>query len=114
MSKFYTYNQNNSGGKFHFDEVAGITRYVVVEANDYKHADYLAERIGLYFDGYGDCPCCGERWSTMWDESEGKLLPMIYDNPVDKATGLRWMEEGKEIVVHYLNGRKEWFGITRE
>lgn len=115
-TKFYHFNQNNSGGSFSFDEVAGITHNVIVEAIDYKHANMLAERIGLYFDGEGDCPCCGDRWYSQWDETDGKPVPSIYGEPVGSQISMTaWMPPGKETVVHYLDGRKEWFGVfTKE
>jgi hypothetical protein len=77
---FFTYHQNNSGGVFDYDEVAGIAPYVIVEADSAREADFLAEGIGLYFDGEGDCPCCGDRWypaDTSWGE-KGTDQPEIY------------------------------------
>lgn len=113
MSKFWDIWQNNSGGSFHFDEAAGITHFVVVEANDVYHATARAEEIGLYWNGCDagrDCSCCGDRWSEPY--GKGTDEPMVYGKPVAKATGFKWMKEGKETCVHYLDGRREWFGIT--
>jgi len=109
-TKFFHYNQNNSGGSFVFDEDRGITHHVFVEAIDSAHADMLAEKIGLYFDGYGDCECCGDRWSTAY-AGDAEDTPILYGQPVSEFTGHRWMAPGKESVVHYLDGRKEWFGV---
>lgn len=66
--KLYHFRQNNSGG-YHTttDDVAAN---VFVEAHTYREANALAEALGLYFDGSGDCPCCGNRWSPLWDESD--------------------------------------------
>lgn len=112
-TKFYHFSQNNSGGSFDFDEVAGITHNVIVEATDYQHANMLAERIGLYFDGEGDCPCCGDRWYSQWDGKDGADVPSIYGEPVEsQVSSIAWMPAGKETVVHYLDGRKEWFGVV--
>lgn len=111
-TKFYHFSQNNSGGSFDFDEIAGITHNVIVEATDYEHANMLAERIGIYFDGYRDCPCCGNRWYSQGSYSDGYDVPSIYGEPVDsKVVMTAWMPPGKETVVHYLDGRKEWFGV---
>ena len=78
---FYHYSQNNSGGSFDFDKKAGITHHVVIEAESAEAADRKAESIGLYFDGEGDCPCCGERWSTCWpDEVEADFAPEKYSH----------------------------------
>jgi len=115
MTKFYEFNQNNSGGSFHFDEEAGITHFVIVEANNANQANALAEAIGIYFDGCNDgrdCDCCGDRWYEQWREDAGNDVPSIYGEPVVNATAYhKWMDDGKEIVVHYLDGRKEWFGV---
>ena len=56
---FYTYRQNNSGGTFVYDESAGISVNVIIEANSREQAKRRAEQIGLYFDGQMDCDCCG-------------------------------------------------------
>jgi hypothetical protein len=116
VSKFWTCNQNNSGGSFDFQPNDGITHFVVIEANDETHAMQRALDIGLYFNGCNDgtdCSCCGDRWYEPYGEGEAE--PMIYDTPVAAATAWKaWMPEGKEICVHYLDGRKEWHGITKE
>lgn len=108
MSKFYDFNQNNSGGGFDFNEEAGITHHVIIEANSEDQAIARAVAIGIYFDGCEDgtdCPCCGDRWSTPWG---GDDEPQVYGQPFKKHTMHKWMAEGKEICVHYLDGRKEW------
>ena len=76
---FYHYSQNNSGGSFDFDKEKGITHHVVIEAESASLADRRAESIGLYFDGEGDCPCCGNRWSEAY---EGTDVPSVYDLPL--------------------------------
>ncbi|MFE4367966.1 MULTISPECIES: DUF7296 family protein [unclassified Streptomyces] len=58
---FYEFHQNNSGGGFDYDEDNGISVYVIIEAGSADVANARAEKIGLYFDGEGDCPCCGDR-----------------------------------------------------
>lgn len=72
---FYTFNQNNSGGSFVYNDT--VCKYVIVEANTAEEANRRAETLGLYFDGKYDCPCCGNRWSEQWD-SEGETEPLIY------------------------------------
>lgn len=64
---FYQFRQNNSYGRFVFDKERGISTEVWVEADDLVEATARAEAIGLYFDGAGDCPCCGDRWYLPWD-----------------------------------------------
>ena len=59
--KFYIFNQNNSGG--YWDKILGFK--VIIEAENPKQANKLAEVMGIYFNGVEtgeDCPCCGDRW----------------------------------------------------
>lgn len=104
---FYTFTQNNSGGSFILDEEDGITHNVIVEANSKKQAISIAEGIGLYFDGEGDCECCGTRWSDYSPEEAES--PSVYGVHPAKSSSYKWMDEGKETVVHFLDGRKEWY-----
>ncbi|MEU7863450.1 hypothetical protein [Nonomuraea sp. NPDC049141] len=105
---FYTYRQNNSGGVFDFDE-NGISVYVIVEAESASEADRKGQEIGLYYDGRGDCSCCGNRWSSVADswygDSKGDEVPSIYGTPVEQ-TGDRWpwMGDRPEGFIHYSNG----------
>lgn len=111
MSRFWTFNQNNSGGHFDFQPNDGITHFVIIEANDETHAMQRALDIGLYFNGCDagtDCDCCGDRWSEPY--GEGDPEPLIYGKPPGEYD-FQWMEDGKETCVHYLDGRKEWFGV---
>ena len=112
---FYHFNQINSGGSFNFDENQGITHHVIIEADKASYANLDAEEIGIYFDGCftgRDCDCCGDRWKEVW-EIDGEELPHIYGSSVQETINseyfYRWVEPGKEICVHYKDGRKEWF-----
>jgi hypothetical protein len=111
-TRFFTYGQNNSGGAF--DLTDDVTHYVIIEAEDAASANAKLEYLGGYFDGCEaglDCSCCGDRWYAQWEDA-GKPEPMVYgETPseyVDKTSYL-WMSKGKEVVVHYADGRKEWF-----
>jgi hypothetical protein len=91
QTKFFEFAQNNTGGsgKYHIDPASGIGQRVWIEAADATHANAIAERLGLYFDGAQsgrDCPCCGDRWSRARD-SEALAAP---EDPG---------------FVHYLSGR---------
>lgn len=122
---FYEFRQNNSGGNFVFDEEEGISVSVIVEANSEKQAIALASTIGLYFDGDGDCRCCGDRWSDYVSADE---IPSHYGIPLqpnltieeyDKVRQEIWKEEypgrhfwkttrwttGPQAFIHYLDGR---------
>lgn len=108
--RFFEYSQNNSGGSFKYDKAAGISHYVIVEAVDYRHANDIAEVIGLYFDGYGDCSCCGDRWYRQDSYDKGDEAPSHYGKPLPEEDD-DWRfdhDEGEPYVfVHYLDGRVE-------
>jgi hypothetical protein len=100
-TRFWTYNQNNSGGSFDHDAKRGIGYCVAVEAHDAAHADQRAEQIGLYFDGCEsgmDCECCGDRWYSAY--GEGSEAPENYGKPMAGGWGI-------PSYVHYLDGRVE-------
>lgn len=64
ITKFYTFNQNNSGGHFDYDPETGVGYRVAIEATNAKDALRRAEDIGIYFNGCEtgmDCPCCGDQ-----------------------------------------------------
>ncbi len=109
---FYTYTQNNSGGRF-----TKPSKYFIVEASSANVANAIAEDNGLYFNGCEtgqDCPCCGDRWHKAY-ENDGDAEPLIYGKTVDDFVKMRdhpRYDEFKSIpfvIVCYLNGeRKVW------
>lgn len=111
---FFTYSQNNSGGSFDFDAGKGISAYVIIEADDAADANYKAEGIGLYFDGEGDCSCCGDRWYEAWNDNTGKPVPSIYGTPVsDRDFTGGWITDGPECYVHFADGRVQGYGLPK-
>lgn len=60
--KWYLFDQNNSGGSFVVNDL--LCHRLFIEASSKEEACNKAEGFGVYFDGYGDCPCCGNRWSS--------------------------------------------------
>ena len=89
--KYYTFYQNNSGGRFYTDDK--LKEYVVIQAPppDAEYANFLAERLGIYFGGVDsgrDCACCGNRWYRT-NERDGHETPHIYSYPVNvpKSSG---------------------------
>jgi len=105
--KFWTYRQNNSGGSFDFDHDKGISVNVIVQATDAEDANHRAERIGLYFDGDGDCECCGSRWYETWTDDPGDDVPSIYGVPVHDAPPSGWSGDDPDAYIHYIDGRVE-------
>ena len=98
---FYMFSQNNSGGSFDLDLKRGISEYVIIEANSSDEAIDKALEIGLYFDGEGDCPCCGYRWSSFCEETE---TPLIYSEEPSKYKSF-FTEY--HTCIHYSDGRIE-------
>lgn len=81
---WYSYKQNNSGGRVVQND--SVDWYVWIEAESVRVANARAEDVGIYFDGSGDCPCCGDRWSSPWEE-DGDAEPLYYDTPVVRKVG---------------------------
>jgi hypothetical protein len=94
-TKFFCFNQNNSGGCWMDDHSVGIGRTVIIEAIDLDDAVNRGEQIGLYFDGYGDCSCCGNRWSSWASDEE---YPHYY------GTKMIPCEEKTDAFIHNFDG----------
>lgn len=108
---YFHFSQNNSGGSFDLTDT--LTHNVVIEAHDAAHANTRLEELGGYFDGCAkdmDCDCCGDRWYRACS-NEADDAPMVYGKPVssDPLVVGKWMAEGKNAVVHHLDGRVEWY-----
>lgn len=104
---FYEFRQNNSGGRFTVNQERGISCNVIIEATDHLHANYLAGRLGIYFDGVdqgNDCSCCGDRW-YMALEGGGYEVPSLYGRPLVDAETYSFLDEGTPVLyVHLLDG----------
>ena len=77
---FFEYRQNNSGGSFTDPAIT-----VIVEADNVREANSIAENNGVYFNGIdsgNDCECCGDRWHEPWDD-DGREAPSQYGEPLD-------------------------------
>lgn len=106
-TKWFYFDQNNSGGSFDHEPEDGIGYGLFIEAMDADHACARAERIGLYFNGCAsgrDCSCCGDRWSKPWDDGQDK--PTRYDQewrPVvdGEEPDTEW---GIPLYIHYIGG----------
>ncbi len=103
-TKFFTFDQNNSGGSFVRND--HVDAYVIIEATDMDDANRRAESIGIYFngvrDGY-DCGCCGDRWSEQWNE-KGTPNPTVYGKDVSIYKPItNW----GDAIVHYTDGTKK-------
>lgn len=101
-TKFYTYKQNNSGGRF-------IGPYaVIIEAKSTEEADSLAEsKAGVYFDGCADgrdCSCCGDRWSRTYGY-DVSYSPTLYGE-TDRSKWTGFMGDD-EVKIYFYDGTEE-------
>lgn len=103
-TKFYTYHQNNSGGKLHKND--DLDHIVIIEAKNFEEANRIAEIKGLYFDG-GDCRCCGDRWDEQWIE-DGNEEPMVYGDVVSQEyiDSKEFWWDG--LIIHYYDGSRQF------
>jgi hypothetical protein len=105
--KFFTYQQNNSGGTFVVD--ANVAHTVFVQAPNAEKANALAATVGVYFDGCDvgiGCECCGDRWSRA-DDEDGHDVPTIHGEDVrtagaPSAFGGMWRDQ---VRIHFADGR---------
>jgi hypothetical protein len=108
-SGLYEYSQNNSGGSFTVDDE--VTIRVYIEADSAGEANRKAEEFGIYFDGYGDCPCCGNRWqeASEPDCKDVQELETRFDGPGWRAGQnyfdsyiADWVKVGEAAAYVYL------------
>lgn len=98
-TKFFKFDQNNSGGSFVIDDERGLGAKVWIEAIDANHANSRAESLGIYFNGCADgadCNCCGDRWSELWADEKGEPRPHI-----DPQWDFNWSDT---VYAHALDG----------
>ena len=67
-TKYYTFNQNNSGGYFIINDY--VAECLIIEAQNVDEAISKMQDITEDYSEY--CDCCGERWGEYICESEGK------------------------------------------
>lgn len=97
---YFEFTQNNTGGSFDIDDERGIGPRVWIAADDAGHANYRAQRIGLYWDGVSagmDCPCCGDRWYEQFSDDNGEPSP----SP-NQDYDFRWHDT---VYVHERDGQ---------
>ncbi|UTS52156.1 hypothetical protein [Synechococcus phage BUCT-ZZ01] len=103
-SMFYEFNQNNSGG--HFDISDTLAHFVIIEAYSADQANQIAESLSIYFNGCDDdtdCPCCGDRWCSVY-EGDGEKEPLIYGKPPEEYECLFTPVGKAYCYVYRLNG----------
>lgn len=113
--QWYNFRQNNSGGSFDSPAIN-----VLVQAPSGGLANALAETVGVYFDGCEsgrDCPCCGDRWSSLWDDDTGTEHPTIYGESIPEhlIESRAWETPGiPEVMLVYADGKTQTFYANKE
>jgi hypothetical protein len=105
-TKFYTFNQNNSGGYFIENDV--VAHYLIVEASNAKEAVEKMQDITTNYSEY--CSCCGERWSSWLDDEDGTEEPMVFDTKIkEQEPENKWF--GNSTIIYYYDGtiEKLWY-----
>jgi hypothetical protein len=112
---WHCFVQNNSGGNFRFSKEKGISHIVLIEGTSIENITERAERIGLYFDGSGDCRCCGNRWYEPYNAGDAE--PLVYGESYKKyKPQMFWMTPNPEGFIHPLKGKFKalYFGNERK
>lgn len=96
-SKFYRFDQNDSGGNFVVNEL--VCHRVIIEAMSEEEA--LAKFKPMIENQSASCPCCGDRWGIDY---------------ADEITLDKWRKEGYPVNVysHYPNPEERWFTLYGE
>jgi hypothetical protein len=106
--KFYLYDQNNSGGSFVYDDNFGEN--VLIEARSSGEANQKMQDMGCW--EHGSCSCCGDRWSSIYDGDEYNVFAtaeeVIARSAPDPDAKYSFEQRGRQLVIHYLDGRVEW------
>ena len=104
---WFTFSQNNSGGRFVEDE--NVCETVCIQAVSAADAVAKAE---TFMDNSDSCPCCGERWSFWVDDSDGCAVPSVYGEPIETTAPSYFREKAR---LHYIDGMVETveFGKAR-
>ena len=95
--KWYTIDQNNSGG--YFIQNDDVSQYVSVQA---ESEELALERLYEITEDYSEyCDCCGERWSFYGIEVGDS--PTYYEESLFSSKPSPYR---KEFVMHYAHGAK--------
>ncbi len=105
-TKFYLFNQNNSGGSFHVND--RVCHYVIIEATSASDANRKAMDIGIYFNGVQydrDCSCCGDRWYSVNDR-DAEEEPLIYGQKPEAFDYRPFSSEKGRVQcrIYYIDG----------
>jgi hypothetical protein len=117
MSNFYEFNQNNSGGNFVTTDK--LCHRVVIQADSYDEARTKALDMGIYFDGAGDCPCCGDRWHDYEATINVNEINVEGYQVTSYNSEADWLARYGKFIIHvfpeyvYRYGSGRWEGRIR-
>lgn len=95
--KWFTYDQNNSGG--YFIDNDQVSHLICVQAETAKEANEKASVITEDFSEW--CECCGERWYLSERDSDGADVPAQYGKALSESSPCY---SRKTAVLHFANG----------
>jgi hypothetical protein len=104
---WFKFNQNNSGGKFTYSK--NLADHVWIEADNPRHANIIAEDLGIYFDGCDtgrDCPCCGDRWYPVYGTGSDITLDQLLEKLRNANKEYKNSLYNISWVVHAKGGAK--------
>jgi hypothetical protein len=105
--KWYTTDQNNSGG--YWIENEDVAHYVSVQAKNVAEAKEKFEHITAGYSQY--CECCGERWSYDYlEESDGHKVPSYYNQPLNELKNV-WNDT--HVVFYFADGTRRYGKFTK-
>lgn len=105
--KWFTVDQNNSGGYWHENE--DVAHYVSVQAYNAEEAKSKLNKITSGYMGY--CECCGPRWWFCFDDSDGHDVPSYYNQPLNE---LKTVWSNTHVVLHFADGNRRYGKFTKD
>jgi len=117
-TKFYKFWQNNPGGIFDTDK--NLCHVLFIEALNAGHANQIAQKLGVYFDGCSDgtdCSCCGDRWDEACEYDAVDLESLSKGYRIDFPTIESYADfvaddhgwTNPECRIFYLSGEVKEF-----
>ena len=109
-TKFFTFGQNNSGGYYIVND--DVAAFLIIEAQNANEAISKMEDITEDYSQF--CSCCGQRWSSWMDDSDGTEEPMVYEAKIKVEKLKGWMSTS--TIIYYYDGTKEklWYNKAEE
>ena len=117
---FYRFRQNNTGGSWDIND--DLTVRVIIEADSADEANRKAKKLGMYWYGSDhdgpDCPCCGDRWTQVYDYDGEEELTYIAQLPnfsyeevpltadTELSVMLNWAGNKPYMYVYFKDGTK--------